>query len=158
MVASGGSGRPSVAGEWHAAGPVAVGCDAEHLVDGKAAVLKSQSGSGHVEPPYPGATLPSHGQHRVADVEQLAVWKHVAANERAWTQLGAADGRDSVVQQPPPGRQERREAREVRFDAGAAYVLGHADRGDCVESLSSELAVVLEAYLDEVGDPSRPKT
>ena len=43
---------------------------------------------------------PLHRQHGLADVDQLAVGEHVAADERAPADLRAADRADGVVEQP----------------------------------------------------------
>ena len=58
-----------------------------------------------------------------------------------------------MVEQPTSGSQRGVELAVVRVELRLADVLGHADRGDGVERLAPELAVVLQPDLDAVGDP-----
>ena len=51
---------------------------------------------------------PLHRQHRVADVDQLAVGEHVATDERRAARGVAADRADGVVEQPATRREQRR--------------------------------------------------
>ena len=52
----------------------------------------------------------------------------------------------------PPGSSASTTCARVRVDVDRADVLDHADRGDAVEALAAELAVVLHADVDPVGD------
>ena len=63
-----------------------------------------------------------------------------------------AQAGDAVVEQPPARLQQPRERARVDVDLLLADVLDHADRGDRVEALAGEVAVVHDADLDPVGD------
>ncbi len=57
-----------------------------------------------------------------------------------------------MVEQPAAGGQQPVQAGGVRQVLGGADVLGHADAGDGVEGAVRDLAVVLQADLDPVGE------
>ncbi len=93
-----------------------------------------------------------HRQDGVADVDELTVGEHVAADERRAPQSRPADGTDRVVEQPALGPQGVVEDPVVRLQVRLPDVLGHPDRGDHVELFAGQLAVVLEADLHPVAD------
>ena len=92
-----------------------------------------------------------------ADLVQLAVGEHVPVDE-------AAAARTAVARAPagelipwfssrPSGREQPVQAPEVLVELRRADVLEHADRADRVERTVVDVAVVLDADLDEVGEP-----
>ncbi len=85
-----------------------------------------------------------HAQDRATDVEQLAIGEHVASEERARPERGVTGVGDGVVEQPAPRSQESVEHAEVLTRARRTDVLEHPDRGDRVERLLTEVAVVLQ--------------
>jgi hypothetical protein len=62
---------------------------------------------------------------------------------------------DPVVEQPPARTQQARELRRVDVDLRLPHVLDHPDRGDRVEALAHEIAVVEHADVDPVADAGR---
>ena len=172
--------------------PSGIGDDAEHLVDGEAAVVEPVGRRRHVEPPDVGpgsadqrdrlvpAALrgwpPSGGgsassargairrraprsrsaawrRTTSADVEELAVGEHVAPDEGAPPERRAARLRDGVVEETPGrARADARRVSKYCVIRDVPDVLEHPDRGDRVEGLAAEVAVVLQPDLDPVGE------
>ena len=60
---------------------------------------------------------------------------------------------DAVVEQPSAGAQQSEQPGEVLVEPGRAHVLEHADGADGVERSVDDVAVVLHADLDAVGEP-----
>src|SRR4051812_35317974 len=96
---------------------------------------------------------PLEGQDHPGDVGGLAVGEDVALRERPALDAAVLQARDAVVEQPPAGPEHRGELLGVDVDLRLADVLDHPDRGDRVEVLTPELAIVLNANLDLVADP-----
>src|SRR5829696_6117760 len=91
-------------------------------------------------------------QHHARDMGRLPVGEDVALGERTALDVPVLRPRDAVVEQPAAGFQHRGELVGVDIDLRLADVLDHPDRRDRVEVLAGELAVVLDADLDLVGD------
>ena len=91
------------------------------------------------------------------DLVQLAVGEHVAVDEAAPGEPARAARRAPRRLMPwlssrPPGCSSGEQAREVLVEPAQADVLEHADRADRVERPVVDVAVVLHADLDEVGE------
>src|SRR5829696_2577834 len=91
-------------------------------------------------------------QHHAGDVRRLAVGEDVALRERAALDVAVLKARDAVVEEAAARPEHRAELLGVDIDLRLADVLDHPDRRDRVEVLAGELAVVLDADLDLVGD------
>ena len=91
-------------------------------------------------------------------MQRLRVGEDVALGEVAGVRIAVALARDAVVQQPPARLQQLREPRGVGVDLHLADVLDHPDRGDRVERLGLQLAVVGEPDVDPLRrvPPPRP--
>ncbi len=94
-----------------------------------------------------------HGEDDPADVDELAVGEHVAADEGATIEPRAAWRGDRVVEEAPGGPEQAAERLEVPRRAERPDVLEHPDRRDRVELLTAQVPVVLQPDLDPVAEP-----
>ena len=92
------------------------------------------------------------GADDAPDVQRRGVGEDVALGERPRLGVAVAHAGDAVVEQAALGLQQVAQALGVRVDLDVADVLDHADRGDRVEALPEQLAPVLDADVDAVGD------
>ena len=77
-------------------------------------------------------------------------------NGSAWARWWASGRVMQWLSSRPPGRSFAYRKREVGLELGPPDVLGQPDRGDGVEALLGDVAVVAVADLDEVGEaPAR---
>src|SRR5680860_177466 len=63
-----------------------------------------------------------------------------------------AQSGDAVVEQAAAGGDQLGQPLRVHLDLSITDVLDHADRGDRIEALAGDLAIVLGPDLDPVGD------
>ena len=78
------------------------------------------------------------------EVQRCRVGEDKALGKRSCLGVAVAKPGDAVVEQPPAGAQDRGELSRVGVDVCAADVLDHADRGDRVELLAGNVAVVAD--------------
>ncbi len=95
---------------------------------------------------------PLERQQHPREVQRGAVGEDVALGEGARLGVGMAQPGDRVVEQPAARPEQVGEGARVGVDLHRADVLGHPDRGDRVEALAREVAVVHHADLDLVAD------
>src|SRR3954452_1166610 len=93
---------------------------------------------------------PLEPEHHARDVGRLPVREDVALREGPALDVAVLQPRDAVVEQAAAGAQHGGELLGVGVDLRLADVLDHPDRGDRVELLAGQLAVVLDADLDPV--------
>ena len=92
-----------------------------------------------------------HGGDGVRDIDQLPIGEDIAVDERGAALAGAPHRADGVVHQSTLRLHHSAEDLEVALQPRVADVLGHPDRGDGVEPLAAEVAIVLQADLDAIG-------
>jgi len=88
---------------------------------------------------------PLESQEHAGDRKRVRVGEDVALGERSRLSVGVIEPGDAMVEEPPAGLEEARQAVGIQIDPLVTDVLDHADAGDRVEPLAGEVAVVEHA-------------